>query len=158
MMNEKQPKNEESSDYSINKAVALFILIAILSALDIYSHPRYLVADLKRRQILLDAIGPIANHLGNFAPSAALAMSAVCAKHILQNISDSKFFQEVVRHGFLVSISSIVAFNALIESFRGNNEPVADFSMGLFAIATGVAAAESIIKKVKQAKTNLAAK
>jgi len=126
--------------------------MTVIFLVDYYSHPHQGVADLKRRQILLDMVGPITKYLGNYGFSAALAITAVFTKHIFQKVFHLEIAQKIIKHGFLFSISLIITFNALIETYSGNNELIGDFFMGLFAIVIVVLATESAVKSFELSK------
>jgi hypothetical protein len=147
---EKNLDKEKTS--SIDATVILVLLTATISLLDIYSHPHQGIADMKRRKAIVNTIGPIANSLGNFGFSAALAISAVFVKNIFQEAFHSKIMQNVARHGFLAFTASILTLNALIETTTQTREALPDFVMGALGVALGISATKGVLEKWKSAK------
>lgn len=150
----KEEKQDQEKISTIDTTVLLVLLTAAISFADFYSHPNSGVADLERRQILINSIGPIANHLGNFGFSATLAISAVFIKNIFQETFHSEIMQKITKHGFLFFTASILTLNALIETTPQTREALPDFAMGAFGVALGVTATKGALEKFKLAKKN----
>ncbi len=143
----------EKKEIAANDATILLVLLTVgLSILDFYSHPNMFQADFERRKMLIDVLGPLAKNLGNYGLSAIPAMTAVFIKHTINSIFTNESIKKITKQGFIAFISSIIALNALIESFPNNNEPLGDFAMGAIGIAMGVASAELIARKIKKNK------
>lgn len=64
----------------------------------------------------------------------------------------SEVVQKIIKHGFLFSIASIIALNALIEDFSGNNELGGDLALGILGVAMGVIVAELYANKINRSR------
>jgi hypothetical protein len=139
---------------SIDETVLLVVLVAAISMIDFYSHPHGGLADIERRKMLEQVIGPITNHIGNFGISADMAIGAVFTKNLFNAAFHSEIAQKISKVGLKLSASMIITINALIESFPQNNEAIPDFSMGLLAVALSIPATQLAINKFKKAKSS----
>lgn len=138
-------------------ATALLILSLIVTvgftALDFYSHPHQGVADLERRKFLLETIGQVARHLGNFGYTAAASISAVFMKHFFEIITTNTTIHKLVRAGSISLAAGTLAGNALIETFRFNHEIVGDLSMVGLAFIASTLSAELSMARFKHARS-----
>lgn len=126
-------------------------LVAIFTALDFYSHPHQGAADLERRKLLMELIGPITKHLGNFGLTAAASISAVFMKHLTEFMTfSSKIGKRLARASFMGAGAVILALNALSEVYPGNTELGGDLSMAGAAFLLSIFGTEAIIGKIKQ--------
>lgn len=136
--------------------LALSLIFTVgLAALDLYSHPHQGMADLERRRFLLDHIGQIAKHLGNFTFTAAASISAVFIKHLGEFLTEHKAAQKLARAGSLSISAGILAVNALVEVFPHNNDLIGDLSMVAVAFILGKLSTELAVARFKQAETKL---
>ncbi|NCN45073.1 hypothetical protein GW927_00785 [Candidatus Pacearchaeota archaeon] len=147
---EKEITKEKSS--TIDGTVFLVLLTAAISLLDFYSHPNGGLADPERRKILLETIGPITKHLGNYGFTAGFAISAVFVKNLFQEAFHSEIAQKIIKQGYIFSAASILTLNALVEIFPKNNEVVGDISVAVLALIMAIPASELAIQKFKKAK------
>ncbi len=132
--------------------IALVYLTTILTLLDMYSHPHQGLADLERRKMLIEALGPFMRNLGNFGFSSVMAISAVFVKHTINEIFENKLVRKINKHTFLTFIASVMTLNALIEALPKNLEGPIDLSFGVIGTVAGLSAAELVINKFKKAK------
>jgi len=144
----------EKGKSSIDGTVLLVALVVTISMLDFYSHPNGGLADLEKRKMIEQIIGPIVDHIGNFGISAGLAITAVFAKNLFDSVFHSEIAKKISKAGLKLSASMVIAINALIESFPKNNEAIPDFSMGLLAVALAIPTTQLVINKFKEAKLN----
>lgn len=149
-----------SAEFILSKqdaATAVLILSLIVTVgftiLDFYSRPHQGVADLERRRFLLENLGQIARHLGNFGFTAAASISAVFMKHLGEFFSNSPTVQKLARAGGISLSAGILVANALIETFRFNHEIVGDLSMVGLAFIASTLSAELAVARFKNAQT-----
>jgi hypothetical protein len=138
---------------SMDTTVLLVVLVAAISMVDFYSHPHGGLADIERRKMLKQVIGPIVDHIGNFGISAGMAIGAVFTKNLFDAAFHSEIAHKISKAGLKISASLILTINAFVESFPKNHEAIPDFSMGLLAVAMAVPATQLAINKFKEAKS-----
>lgn len=148
-------ERKKGLERALSKIDATTVIIGItlvLTLLDFYSHPNGGVADLERRRLLLEFIGPLARHIGNFGFSAAAAISAVFMKHIGELITQGhKLGEKVVHSLFKTGIATLMALNGLVEIYPGNYEMPGDLSMGLAGILLGTVSTLLALRKARLA-------
>ena len=154
MEKENPISTSEKGKLSIDGTILLVALVTTISMLDFYSHPNGGLADIEKRRMLEQVMGPIVDHIGNFGISAGLAITAVFIKNLFDSVFHSEIAQKISKTGLKISASLVIAINALVESFPQNNEAIPDFSMGLLAVALTIPATQLAINKFKKAKEN----
>lgn len=145
-------KNHVGEDLII-LAVVLFNFGVI--ALDFYSHPHAGVADPARRRQLTEAIGFLAQHIGNYGFSSCLAMGAVLTKHTLHNLSEHPVATWLTKRSFHALLASILALNGAIESVLNisNRQAAGDISAATIGVFLGALSAELSVYRLKKSKT-----
>ncbi len=145
-------QNIEKELKKIDTTVFLVLLTVGLSLLDFYSHPNGGVADLERRKMLQDVLGPFMRHLGNYGFSAAPAIAAIFGKELINSLTQNNKIKKITKQGFLTFIASIITANALFEVFPKNAEGPLDFVVGAMGVGMGILAAQMAIEKFKKAR------
>lgn len=143
----------EKEAKKIDATVVLVLLTVAIAMLDFYSHPNGGLADLERRKMLQEALGPFVRHMGNFGFSAAGGIVAVFGKEIANTLSrNNEKIKKISKKTFMTVIASILTLNALFETFPHNKEGFNDFLVGGLGVVMAIAATELAIKKFKDAR------
>lgn len=137
--------------------LGVVLLNFAIIALDFYSHPHAGVADLERRQQLTQAIGFLANHIGNYGFSASLATIAVLTKHTLATFSEKPVWKNLTHRSHQWLLASIFALNIAIETISNvnNTQAVGDISAGFIGIILGAAATELSVYRLKKGRSRV---
>lgn len=133
--------------------IMLFSTVAI-TIIDLWSHTNGTsigLANLDRRKLLTEIIGPIAKNIGNYGFTAILSALAVFTKHIMIGLSDKQNIRSKAQFFMIFSMASIIALNGLVEDTESPNpEKWPDFSVALLAQAQAAGSAEFLVNKIKQ--------
>ena len=139
-----------TKEKNFDPTIPLVLLTIAISLLDFYTHPNSGLADPERRKALEQLIGNLANHIGNYGFSAALATTAIIAKNLFNQTFHSEITRTVIKRGSQLSLAAIIALNALIEDFPKNNEFLGDFLMGTLGVFMAATATQLLINKFKK--------
>lgn len=150
---------ENKSSLSEDIAIVALVLFNLgIIALDFYSHPHAGVADLERRRQLTEAIGVLANHIGNYGFSSCLAMGAVLTKHTLYTISEHPVATWLTKRSFQLLLASILALNGAIETVMNmsNQQAFGDVGAAFTGVLLGAVSAELAIHRLKKSRRKTA--
>lgn len=147
-MLEKERLNHREKNF--DPTIPLVLLTIAISLLDFYTHPNSGLADPERRRALEQLIGSLADHIGNYGFSAALATTTIIAKNLFNQVFHAEIAKNVIKRSSQISLAAIIALNALIEDFPKNNEFLGDFLMGTLGVFMAATATQLLINKFKK--------